>query len=175
MKIAFVLFLLFAAILFFDIVIKSIQNSITPMPSSSAHRAALISYIEKVNPLHIVDLGSGWGGLLFHVAKKFPHTQCVGIENCLLPFLFAWIKSKIYRFPNVTFYYTSFFKVDLSSFDMCILYQSYSGMERITKKLETLHNVNVVSIDFAIRGKRPINKIACKGIFAPIVYCYYFV
>ena len=75
-----------------------------------------IAELINIKPgITLYDLGSGSGGLLFYLSKKY-NIKCVGIEVAPLLFLYSWVKSIFYK--NVKIKYGSFFRFNLSEADI---------------------------------------------------------
>jgi 2-polyprenyl-3-methyl-5-hydroxy-6-metoxy-1,4-benzoquinol methylase len=53
-------------------------------------------------PLHIVDLGCGWGSLSLYVASKYPHTVITGISNSHSQREYIMSQAKERKLNNVT-------------------------------------------------------------------------
>ena len=82
---------------FFSIVIWTLRNGISPMPSSPKAKAAIFQLIEEYVPKEmegdIVELGSGFLTLALPIAKKFPHIKIIAYETSTLPYLISKIIS----------------------------------------------------------------------------------
>ena len=74
------------------------------------------------------DLGSGGGGLLFYLAKKY-HVNCVGIEISPVLYLYSKIKAVFSR--GVTIKYGDFLREDLSKADIVYIFLHPKASERI--------------------------------------------
>jgi hypothetical protein len=81
-----------------------------------------------------VDLGSGMGTLLFHLAHRYPEASFVGYEIGPLPYF--WSKVISYWYPNVTIRYQSFWSENLAPFDIVYAFLSPVVMERLENKLK---------------------------------------
>lgn len=83
---------------------------------------------------HLVDIGSGLGGTLLHLARERPDMRFSGIESAPLPFAFAWLRLKWSRQPNVRLIYGNFWKETLSDYDLLYCFLSPVPMQELYDK-----------------------------------------
>src|SRR3989344_6325323 len=105
-----------------------------------------IAELINIKPgITLYDLGSGSGGLLFYLSKKY-NIKCVGIEVAPLLFLYSWVKSIFYK--NVKIKYGSFFRFNLSEADIIyafLLPKMYGKLKDKIKKDAKKNAVVVLS------------------------------
>jgi len=77
------------------------------------------------------DLGSGAGGLLFYLSKKYK-IKCIGIEISPILYLYSKIKSLFYH--NVEIRYGNLFKYDLSNVDVIYIFLHPEMYSRLKEK-----------------------------------------
>lgn len=65
------------------------------------------------------DLGSGTGGMLFYLSRKY-NINCVGIEISPILYLYSKIKSMFYK--KVKIMYGNFYKLDISKADIIYIF-----------------------------------------------------
>jgi hypothetical protein len=92
--------------------------------------AVLLNLDENKN---IADLGSGFGGLIFYLAKKYPQHNFIGYELGIIPYLTSLIRSTLYI--NVKIKYKNFFLIPLNNLDIIYAFLSPVAMLNIEKKL----------------------------------------
>lgn len=80
------------------------------------------------------DLGSGFGGVLFPLAQRFPESKFVGYELAPIPYLNSKIRSLFYK--NVTIKYQSFWNANLESYNVIYAFLSPEA----APKLEAMYN-----------------------------------
>lgn|GEM_PF-507688 len=80
-----------------------------------------------------VDLGSGFGSVLFALAPLFPETTFIGYEIGIFPFTLARVRS--WWHPNVRFIRKSLWDADLGSFDCIYAFLSPPPMAALEEKL----------------------------------------
>lgn len=98
---------------------------------------AIIEHLKELNILKpktvFCDLGSGDGGFLYNLAKEFKNIEFVGYEKNELLYLFAKIFN---RRPNLKFYCSDFFQIDLSQFDYIYVFLFPFLLEKLEPKIE---------------------------------------
>jgi hypothetical protein len=80
-----------------------------------------------------VDLGSGFGSVLFALAPTFPETIFIGYEIGIFPVTLARVRS--WWYPNVRFIRKSLWDVNLGSFDCIYAFLSPPPMAALEEKL----------------------------------------
>lgn len=144
------LFTLIAVSLYYDHKLK-----IPPAPTLPWVRRRIISalktHLTKDNPT-IIELGSGWGGLSFSIARNFPKAQVLGYE--LSPFPFWFSKWREIFGTRVHFTRGDIFDQDLSGADAVVYYLSPVVAERLAAKFkaELKPGTVIVSNAFALPG-----------------------
>ncbi len=99
--------------------------------SSGKVRVALEELLPE-GTFRFVDLGSGLGGVLGHLAKARPDGHFSGVEYAPLPFLVGWLRTA--ALPNCRVCWGSLWDCDLSGYDVVYAYLSPVPMERLMKK-----------------------------------------
>ncbi|MGB9847949.1 MAG: methyltransferase domain-containing protein [Minisyncoccia bacterium] len=121
--------------------------------------------VERLKELDILkpnnsfcDLGSGDGGFIYDLAKKFPKVQFVGYENNQLLYLFAKIFN---RRSNLKFYCADIFKVNLSQFDYIYTFLFPELLLKLEPKIkkEAKKGSIVISNTFTFPTLKPIKII----------------
>ena len=107
------------------------------------------------HPLRIIDLGSGLGGLLAHLATRRVQDHLVGIELAPLPALFS--KLRLMRHPHCTVRWGSFWKLNLAEYDMVFAFLSPVPMRDLWTKAsaEMRPGTLFVSSSFEVPGQTP--------------------
>ena len=85
----FVATLAIALLILFLLLFFTLKNGISPMPTSLKVRKHLLSLLPELDEGTIVELGSGWGNLIFPLSKKYKKCQVVGYENSPIPYIFS--------------------------------------------------------------------------------------
>jgi SAM-dependent methyltransferase len=84
--------------------------------------------------IHFIDLGSGLGGTLFHLAKRHPQGHFVGIESAPLPYAIARLRLAISGLKNVELRYGNFWNADLTHYNVLYAFLSPIPMQRLFNK-----------------------------------------
>lgn len=166
--------LFFIALIF----IPTLRTGASPVPTTRRMRKALLTLLPEHLPGDsqgvIYELGSGWGGLAFVVAKKYPETTVIGYEVSLLPWLYARLRKCIQPQKNLHFILSNFLKRDLSNGVLVLCYLLPKPMDQLRKKLEEelASGALVVSNTFAFRGWHPLDEIIADDMYASHVFLY---
>ena len=149
----------------------TLKNGISPMPTSSKVRQALFDHLPPLRKGVVVDLGSGWGHLLFPLSKYYPECTVIGYENSLLPYLFS---TCLNRYRHVRVMRRNFFHVSLSEASLVVCYLFPKGMEKLKTKLESelASGALVVTHTFAIPGWKPIKTVHVGDLYRSPIYFY---
>ena len=109
-----------------------------------------------------IDLGSGLGGVLTHLARVRPDGHYSGVESAPLPFLWSWLRIKLGGFRNCNVRWGSIWDenlkiCDLAQYDVVFAYLSPVPMERLWRKARTEMRPGTVFISstFAVPEQTP--------------------
>jgi SAM-dependent methyltransferase len=108
-----------------------------PLYLSNRKTWEVLEHLLPHHDIRFVDLGSGLGGTLFHLAERHPQGQFVGIESAPLPYAISRIRLAVNRLKNVELRYGNFWKVDLSSYNVLYAFLSPVPMQRLYDKAHT--------------------------------------
>lgn len=139
---------------------------LAPIPFYPTRRGIyghLSNAIAHVSPRRCVDLGSGFGSVIFALARHFPDTSFIGYEIGLIPLLVSRIRSWCYR--NVTMYRESFWQTDLAEFDLVYAFLSPPPMVALEEKLhrELSDNALFITNSFPLPHSTPSHTIVVGG------------
>ncbi|MDP6175722.1 MAG: hypothetical protein QGF09_16285, partial [Rhodospirillales bacterium] len=81
-----------------------------------------------------LDLGSGIGGLLLHLARRHPEARFAGIESAPLPFALAWLRLRLSGLANIELVRGDFWAEDLSRHDLIYAFLSPEPMPALGEK-----------------------------------------
>ncbi|KXS33702.1 MAG: Trans-aconitate 2-methyltransferase [Candidatus Gallionella acididurans] len=84
-----------------------------------------------------IDLGSGLGGVLTHLASVRPDGQYIGVESAPLPFFCSWLRIRLLGYRNCRVQWGSLWDCDLSECDIVFAYLSPVPMEKLWNKAHT--------------------------------------
>ncbi len=84
--------------------------------------------------LRFLDIGSGLGGVLTHLASVRPDGQFHGVETAPLPFLLSWLRIRLGNQRNCQVRWGSLWACDLKDYDVVYAYLSPAPMQRLWLK-----------------------------------------
>jgi hypothetical protein len=104
-----------------------------------------------------LDLGSGLGGVLTHLAKVRPDGSFVGVEAAPLPFLLSWLRIRLNGYRNSLVNWGNLWNCDLSQYDVVFAYLSPVPMEKLWLKAraEMRPGTLFISSTFAVPDQSP--------------------
>jgi SAM-dependent methyltransferase len=113
-----------------------------------------------------IDIGSGLGGVLTHLAKIRPDGDYNGIESAPLPFLWSWLRIRLGGYRQCRVQWGDLWGCDLSQYDVVFAYLSPAPMERLWQKakLEMRPGSIFVSSTFAVPGQKPAEIITTDDL-----------
>ncbi|WP_246942993.1 methyltransferase [Bacillus pinisoli] len=157
-----------------SILTTTMRNRISPTPTSYKVKKNLLKLLEEESPHKIVDLGAGWGTLVFPIAKQHPEATVVGYENSLIPFLFMKIRQMVSKTPNLMIERRNFYKENLSSYDIVICYLFPLGMKKLKDKFthELKNGTSIYTHTFSIPGWTPTQKWKVKDLYRSTIFQY---
>ena len=149
------------------------------IPSSRRSRKSIADlvkdYVCSERDLSIVDLGCGFGSLLFHVAKLFPRSYFVGYEILKLPYFFCKLRVLCGGHYNIALFNRDFFAANFADFDVILCFLHSYTNEKLSLKLasEAKHGCIIISSRYEIPGWVPVKVIATRDIFfKKYIYLY---
>ena len=102
--------------------------------SSNKVWEALEGKLPAGQPFNFIDLGSGLGGVLTHLAKTHPLGSFHGVEAAPLPFIWSWLRIKLGGYRQCSVHWGSMWDKDLSQYDVVFAYLSPVPMEALWNK-----------------------------------------
>lgn len=155
-------------------VFYTVKNGISPYPSTRKITKTISQELKHLKPKSLIDLGSGWGHLIFPIATELPNTMVIGIENFPLCFLFCWLRQKIIRHKNLTLVFKNFYNYSLAKHDVILCFLYPGAMVRLKEKFssELKPGTIVISHTFAIHRWTPIKTINVDDFPKTKIYIY---
>lgn len=151
------------------------------MPSNGQVKKEITSFLLRSLPLHtfktpfkIYELGSGWGGLLFTMARNCPSALFHAFELSPLPWFVSFVVHKIAGYSNVHIKRKNFFLSPLESADIVVCYLYPGAMQKLKIKFEKELKVGtlVISNSFVVPGWVPEKVICLEGIWKTEIFIY---
>ncbi len=156
------------------VVIYSFRAGISPMPSGLHVKAAILSLLPPETTGTIVDLGSGWGTLVFPIALRCRRAKVLGYEMSPVPWAFSLCRKLVGTHQNLQLKRNDFFDISLHEATTVVCYLYTDAMTRLACKLqeELRPGARVMSHTFAIPGWFPIRVIQLHDLFRTPIYIY---
>lgn len=147
-------------------------------PSFGKMKKIALSEAEKFlssskRPLRVIDLGSGTGGLLLPLAKKFSQHQFVGYDWDF--FVCQILKLRARKLSNLTVVRDNFMNVDLSQYDLLLCFLDTKAAEELSLKVakEIKSDAMIISSAFELKDLTPQQVFDAKSFGMPLkVYVY---
>ena len=83
-----------------------------------------------------MDIGSGLGGVLTHLARVRADGQYYGVENAPLPYLISKLRIRLGNYTNCHVRWESMWLSDLAHYDVVFAYLSPVPMEQLWRKAQ---------------------------------------
>jgi hypothetical protein len=159
-----------------SIMVSTRRTGTPPMPVSPVVLPVLTEAVRRALPATerpvIVEAGCGWGTVLFTLHDAFPHADVRGIERSPVPWLYSRLRASLRRDPGTVIVSRGdLFRHSFREADLLVAYLSRHHMERLSAIEERLPPV-VVSVAFALPGRRPDTTLHAPDIYHTSVYVY---
>lgn len=162
-------FLIGGALFFLlSIVYSTITTGISPMPSTSTIRAQMLERIPD-DPKYLIDLGSGWGGLLWQLSRRYPDAKIVGYEVSWFPYLASKLMC---RGRNIQVLRKNYLGVSFPKDAIFVCYLCPSSMKALSQSPPTTGWL--ISHTFALPGHNPVQTHICTDMYRTHIYVYRF-
>lgn len=118
---------------------------------------ALEELLPTAGDFRFIDLGSGLGGVLTHLARTRPDGYYLGVESAPLPFLWSWLRIRLGGYRNCGVRWGNLWDCNLAQHDVVFAYLSPVPMERLWRKARTEMRPGTVFISstFAVPDQTP--------------------
>lgn len=146
-----------AVFLFLLLLFWSTFRSQVPFyPSGRSVWQAIAALLPVGQPLRVIDIGSGLGGVVLHLAHMRPDSRFVGIELAPLP----WLVSQVRRWLSASradFVRGDYRRLNFADYDVIFAYLSPAAMTTLWQKakMEMRPGTLLLSYEFMIEGVKP--------------------
>lgn len=129
--------------------------------SPASSREYLLEFMSLNKDSVLYDLGCGNSKLLRSLAKKFPSSKFIGIDNSFLPYLLSKTSVLFGHYKNVEIRFENFLRSDLTTATHIYLWIYVKDINLLLKKLkkELKKSVLIYSLDFPSDELSPIETI----------------
>ena len=164
-----------------SIVLYTVKNGISPMPTSAKVRRRLLSIIwelrgktEWCSVGNIYELGSGWGTLACAISRQVTDTTVVACENSPLPYLFTVVRTKLGKYHNLALKRQNFYRLTITPAELVVCYLSTEIMAELSLKFqrELRPGTIIISHTFALPGWQPKQIIYVNDLYRTPIYVY---
>ncbi len=126
--------------------------------------AALLALLPGRSEARFLDLGHGFGGTLFRLARARPDMRFDGIESAPMPYAVSWVWRLFTRRTNAQVLYGDLWKLDLGAYDVVYAFLSPAPMSALNAKAtrEMKPGSLLVSNSFAI-AERTADEVLTLG------------
>ncbi|KRB84466.1 class I SAM-dependent methyltransferase [Noviherbaspirillum sp. Root189] len=142
-------------------------------PSGLDTWRAVESLIPHKPGVRVVDIGSGFGGLVMHLAQHRPDGIIEGVELAPLPWLASVLRARL-RGSSACFIRKDYGRLALSDYDVVFAYLSPAAMPSLWQKAraEMRQGTLLLSLEFPVVGVKP-DLILHPGGSGPALYGWY--
>lgn len=162
-----------AAFVLLALVYWSTYRTQVPLYLTSGAGCRMVAEIlDREHGARFLDLGSGSGSVLSHVARRFPTLTCDGVELAPVPY---WIsRARLALRRNCHVWWKDFWSVDLSRYDVVYAFLSPVPMARLWEKVrhEMRPGTLFISNSFPVMGVSPEEIITVPGPFKRKLYLW---
>jgi hypothetical protein len=125
-------------------------------PSGRAVWEELAQIVPQDRAFSCVDIGSGLGGLVLHLTRRFPSAQISGVELAPLPWMVSAVRARATG-STARFYRQDYHALNLADYDVVFAYLSPAAMPALWHKArsEMREGSMLVSYEFPIPDVEP--------------------
>jgi SAM-dependent methyltransferase len=125
-------------------------------PSGPATWKVVENMLPQGRTFRFIDIGSGLGGLVMHLAERRPDSKFVGIEVAPLPWLVSFLRARVNHSASL-FMRGDYGQLDFAEFDVVFAYLSPAAMSALWEKasVEMRPGALLLSYEFPISGVKP--------------------
>jgi hypothetical protein len=147
---------LIAFIAFVALYWTTFRTQVPFYPSGRATWEAVDALLPSRRPLRFIDIGSGFGGLVMHLAARHPGSGFTGIEVAPLPWLASMLKARLMR-NGARLVRGDYQRLDFADYDVVFAYLSPAAMPALWSKAssEMRSGALLLSYEFPIAGVPP--------------------
>jgi hypothetical protein len=148
------------------------DRSRVPLYLTNAMASEALATLLPAEPVAMVDLGCGDGGLLRRLARARPDCRFVGFEHAPLTWAWAWLSCR--RRPNVQIRFGDFWSHPLGDYALVYAFLSPVPMQQLwlKAKAEMKPDALLVSNSFAVPDVPPESTVQVADARQTRLYCY---
>lgn len=148
------------------------DRSRVPLYLTNASTVKALAGLLPAEPVAVIDLGCGDGGLLHRLAGMRPDCRFVGFEHAPLPWVWAWIRCR--HQPNVEIRHGDFWAHPLGNYALVYAFLSPAPMPRLWLRAKAAMKPGalLVSNSFVVPGIAPEKVVEVADSRQTRLYCY---
>lgn len=127
---------LFAFLIFLFLYWSTFRTQVPFYPSNLAVWNAVAELLPIDKRVHLIDIGSGLGGLVLNLSRRRPDSHFLGIEIAPLPWLVSMLRARLTRSP-AHFMRGDYGRLNFSEYDIVFAYLSPVAMPALWEKART--------------------------------------
>lgn len=165
----------FAAFLFLLLLYWSTYRTQVPYyPSSRRVWEAVAALLPPKDPVRVIDIGSGLGGLVLDLARRGPAVEALGVELAPLPWLLSRLRAGLGG-SGARFIRGDYEALDFGEFDLVFAYLSPAAMDALWRKAarDMRPGSLLLSYEFIIDARRP-DRTVYPTKRGPALYIWHF-
>ncbi len=135
---------------------STFRTQVPYYPSRPATWHAVARALPAGRPIRFIDIGSGFGGLVMHLAGRRPESSFQGIELAPLPWLASRVRAAVAG-SRAHFFRGDYARLDFADYDVIFAYLSPAAMPALWDKAchEMRPGTLLLSYEFPIPGVPP--------------------
>lgn len=143
--------------------------------SSNKVWQALETKLPAEQSFTFIDLGSGIGGVLTHLAQTNPSGRYHGVEAAPLPYVWSWLRIKFGNHKQCSVRWGSLWNINLSHYDVAFAYLSPVPMDALWNKAkqEMRPGSIFISNTFEVRDYPPQETITVEDLHHSALYIWH--
>lgn len=135
---------------------------------------ALENFLPQPKPganFTFMDIGSGLGGVLTHLAGVRPDGNYDGVESAPLPFLWSWLRIRLGGYRQCRVHCGDLWHCDLAQYDVVFAYLSPAPMGRLWHKArsEMRPGTIFISSTFPVPGRAPFENVKIDDLHRSVL------
>ena len=154
-------FFLSAFLIFLFLYWSTFRTQVPFYPSNLATWDAVAELLPKDRSVHLIDIGSGLGGLVLNLAKRRPDSHFLGIEIAPLPWLVSKLRAQLAK-SSAQFTRGDYGRLNFAEYDVVFAYLSPVAMPALWEKVRTemRSGTMLLSYEFPIPEVEPTFTVA---------------
>ncbi|WP_461536840.1 SAM-dependent methyltransferase [Spongorhabdus nitratireducens] len=163
-----------------SIIFYTLKLGIGPVPTAQPVRHGVAALLDSApgldrKPETVLELGSGWGGMLLWLACRYPQACIIGYERSLIPWFVTLLRIRFSRLSHrVRVERKDFMQAKLPAAGLIYCYLYRDGMRQLADKFEKAPATDswLISSTFALPGFTPAAEQRCGDLYRTPVYAY---